>query len=167
MYPDRGLAAGDAVVLSGRILYFDVFVRQYVVTSKATVMTDEAMPPKGQPVVRAVAMPKDTNPHGDIFGGWILSQMDIAGGVTAGQCARGRIATVGIEAMSFHKPVKVGDVLCCHTEVTHIGSTSIAVRIEAWALRGGDWMHAVKVTEGMFTYVALDAEGRKRPVLPL
>ncbi len=130
-------------------------------------MSDDPTPPKGHPAIRTVAMPKDTNPNGDIFGGWILSQMDIAGGVTAGQCAYGRVATVGIEAMTFHRPVKVGDVLCCYTEVIRIGTTSVAVRIEAWALRGGNWMNQVKVTEGMFTYVALDGEGCKRQVLPL
>lgn len=129
-------------------------------------MPDSHQEPQGTPVIRSVAMPKDTNPSGDIFGGWILSQMDIAGGVASGQRARGRIATVGIEAMAFHSPVKVGDVVSCYAEVVAVGRTSIRVRIEAWAIRGRDHRNPVKVTQGVFTYVAIDAEGRKRPVPP-
>ena len=120
--------------------------------------------PNGDPVVRTVAMPKDTNPNGDIFGGWIMSQMDIAGGVAAGTRAKGRIVTIGVEAMTFHRPVHVGDILCCHTEILRIGSTSLTVKIEAWALRGGDWQQQVKVTEALFTYVAIDENGGKRLV---
>ncbi len=110
-------------------------------------------------------MPADTNPAGDVFGGWLMSQMDIAGGVTASNRAQGRIVTVAVEGMVFHKPVYVGNVVCCYAEIQKVGTTSITVRIEAWALRR-DSTPRVKVTEGIFTYVALDEQGRKRPVPP-
>lgn len=119
--------------------------------------------PKGELTTRTLAMPADANPSGDIFGGWVLSQMDIAGGLAAGQRAKGRVATVAIEAMSFLKPVHVGDVLCVYAEITRVGRTSLAVSLEAWALRNqlGD---RVKVTTGLFTFVALDQAGQKRLV---
>jgi acyl-CoA thioesterase YciA len=110
-------------------------------------------------------MPADANPSGDIFGGWVLSQMDIAAGIHAGQHAQRRVATVAIEAMHFIKPVHVGDVLCVYAAVDRVGRTSMAIRLEAWAPRSrlGD---RVKVTEGIFTFVALDAEGRPEPIVP-
>ncbi len=119
--------------------------------------------PRGELAIRTLAMPADANPSGDVFGGWVLSQMDIAGGIVASQRARGRLATVAITAMSFHLPVYVGDVLCVYVDIERIGRTSIATWVEAWALRrrGGQ---RVRVTEGEFVYVALDAEGRPRPV---
>ena len=119
--------------------------------------------PRGELAIRTLAMPADANPSGDIFGGWVLSQMDIAGGIVASQRARGRLATVAITAMSFHLPVYIGDVLCVYVDIERIGRTSIATWVEAWALRrrGGQ---RVRVTEGAFVYVALDAEGRPRPV---
>ena len=119
--------------------------------------------PKGDLAMRTLCMPADANPHGDIFGGWVLAQMDIAGGITASQRAGGRVATVAVDAMSFHLPVYVGDVLCVYAEIEKIGRTSMAVRIEAWALRRrvGDRR---KVTEGLFTFVAIDDEGRPRVV---
>jgi acyl-CoA thioesterase YciA len=119
--------------------------------------------PRGELAIRTLAMPADANPSGDIFGGWLLSQMDIAGGLIAGRRAHGRVATVAVEAMSFHLPVSVGDVLCCHGEIAHVGTTSIAVRIEAWATRA-ETSEQVRVTEGVFTYVAIDANRRPRPV---
>ncbi len=128
-------------------------------------MTDESLEPRGELATRTVAMPCDTNPSGDIFGGWLMSQMDIAGGVTASNRAQGRIVTVAVEGMVFHKPVYVGNVVCCYAEIQKVGTTSITVRIEAWALRR-DSTPRVKVTEGIFTYVALDEQGRKRPVPP-
>ena len=108
-------------------------------------------------------MPSDTNPSGDIFGGWVLSQMDIAAGIAAGAKARGRVTTVAIDAMRFHRPVKVGDVLCVYALVTRIGTTSLRIELEAWVLRNriGD---LEKVTEGIFTFVAIDSDGRPRPV---
>ncbi|MFQ6018500.1 MAG: acyl-CoA thioesterase, partial [Kiloniellaceae bacterium] len=128
-------------------------------------MANQPDGPRGQLAIRTLAMPADANPNGDIFGGWVLSQMDIAGGITAGQRARGRVATVAVTAMTFHLPVYVGDILCVYAEIERIGRTSIAVRLEAWALRGRAG-ERVKVTEGQFVFVAIDAEGRPRPVPP-
>ena len=119
--------------------------------------------PRGELAIRTLAMPADANAGGDIFGGWGLSQMDIAGGVSAAQRARGRVATVAINAMTFHLPVYVGDVLCVYAEIEKTGRTSITMGLEAWALRRQDG-EQVRVTEGRFVYVALDSEGRPRPV---
>ncbi len=121
--------------------------------------------PRGELVIRTLAMPADTNPAGDIFGGWVLSQMDIAGGIKAGERAKGRVATVAVTAMTFHLPVFVGDVLCVHAEIERVGCTSIAVNLEAWVLRarqGG----RVRVTEGRFVFVALGEDDEPRPVPP-
>jgi acyl-CoA thioesterase YciA len=120
--------------------------------------------PRGELAIRTLAMPADTNPSGDIFGGWVMAQMDVAGGTAAAQRAGGRVATVAVDGFIFHKPVYVGDILCCYTEVVRVGNTSIAIRIEAWALRYRDVNNRVKVTEGIFTFVALDETGKKRPV---
>lgn len=121
------------------------------------------------PSLRTLAMPADTNPNGDIFGGWILAQMDLAGGTYAFKVARGRVATVAITGMQFLKPVYVGDEVSVYCTTHRIGSTSIAVNIEAWVRRSGAG-HAVaaaeeKVTEGLFTFVALDSNGRPKPVV--
>ena len=129
-------------------------------------MAEISVEPKGQLAIQTVAMPADTNPSGDIFGGWLLSQMDIAGGIVASQRARGRSATVAVEAMVFHRPVHVGDVVGCYTEILDIGETSMTIMVEAWVVRRLDPAAPIKVTEGQFTYVALDAEGKKRPVPP-
>lgn len=122
--------------------------------------------PRGELAIRTLAMPADTNPSGDIFGGWVMAQMDVAGGITAAQRAGGRVATVAVDGFIFHKPVNVGDVLCCYAEVIRVGKTSIAIRIEAWALRQRARDRRVKVTEGIFTFVALDEAGNKRAVPP-
>lgn len=108
-------------------------------------------------------MPADTNPSGDIFGGWVLSQMDVAGGIAAVEVTHCRVVTIAIEAMTFISPVKVGDVLCVYTNVKRIGNTSISISIEAWARRNriGD---RVKVTDGTFVYVALDENGQKQQI---
>jgi acyl-CoA thioesterase YciA len=116
-----------------------------------------------EPMVRTVAMPADANANGDIFGGWVLSQMDIAGGVCAGRVAKGRTTTVAVEAMTFHKPIEIGDLVSVYAEITRIGRTSIAVRVETVATRR-DSAEEVKVTEGTFVYVAIDDAGRPRPV---
>jgi len=123
-------------------------------------MTDE---PQGKLTIRTVAMPADTNPAGDIFGGWVLSQMDIAGGVAATERARGRVVTIAVEAMTFIAPVKVGDVLCVYTNISRVGTTSVTVAMEAW-VRRNRLSDRVKVTEGHFVYVCLDEDGNKRPV---
>jgi acyl-CoA thioesterase YciA len=128
-----------------------------------TTDTDTGTEPKGALTVRTMAMPADTNPSGDIFGGWVMSQMDIAGGIAAGERARGRVVTVAVEAMTFISPVKVGDILCVYTRIDRVGTTSIAVAIEAWARRNR-LDDRVKVTEGRFIYVALGEDGRKRAV---
>jgi len=120
--------------------------------------------PKGEVAIMTVAMPADANPMGDIFGGWLLSQMDIAGGVAASARAKGRTATIGIKEMEFHKPVKVGDRLTCYAEVTRIGRTSLTIAIEAWTTNHYRQTAPTKVTEGVFTYVALDEDGKPRPV---
>jgi acyl-CoA thioesterase YciA len=128
-------------------------------------VTDDGIDePRGELTVRPVAMPSDTNANGDIFGGWVLSQMDQAGGIAAVETAHGRVATVAIDAMHFIRPVKVGDVLCVYTAVDHIGRTSLKVHIEAWARRFRSH-HREKVTDATFTFVAIDDEGLPRPVL--
>ena len=120
--------------------------------------------PQGMLTSRTVAMPRDTNTHGDIFGGWLMSQMDLAGGVAAGQRAKGRIGTVAVEKMVFHLPGKVGNVGSCYADVIKVGRTSITVKIEVWAQRHDDLDEPAKVTEGIFTYVALDKNRRPRAV---
>ena len=122
-----------------------------------------AAEPAGTLTIRTLAMPADTNPSGDIFGGWVMSQMDIAGAIAAVEVARGRVVTVAVEAMSFIAPVKVGDILCVYTTIERVGTTSISVGIEAWARRNRV-ADRVKVTDGRFIYVALDDAGNKRRV---
>lgn len=119
--------------------------------------------PNGELTLRTLAMPKDVNVNGDIFGGWVLSQMDIAAGITAGARAKGRVATVAVDAMKFIRPVHVGDVLCIYCHVARVGRSSMAVEIEAWVLRGR-FGEREKVTEAVFTFVAIDAEGQPRAV---
>jgi acyl-CoA thioesterase YciA len=126
--------------------------------------TDEE--PRGELAIRTLAMPADTNPHGDIFGGWLISQMDIAGGITANARARGRVATVAVTGFTFHKPVLVGDVVCCYADIRKIGRTSITIGVEAWVLRRDESSDRIKVTEGVFTFVAIDDDGSPRPVPP-
>ncbi len=127
-------------------------------------MTEEE--PEGELTIRTVAMPADTNVAGDIFGGWVLSQMDIAAGIAAVEHAKSRVATVGVNAMSFLKPVHVGDILCVYTKVERVGRTSMAIKLDAWVLRQKT-QRRLKVTEGVFTFVALDENGKSRPVPPL
>jgi len=108
-------------------------------------------------------MPADTNANGDIFGGWVLSQMDQAGGIAAVERAQGRVVTIAVEAMTFIRPVKVGDVLCVYTHVDHVGRSSMKIHIEAWARRFRTHTRE-KVTDAVFTFVAVDENGRPRPV---
>jgi acyl-CoA thioesterase YciA len=121
--------------------------------------------PLRDPALRAIAMPADANPNGDIFGGWLLSQMDLAGGSQAVRRARGRVATVALTGMSFHLPVFVGDEVSCYAEIVKVGRTSITVKVESWARRGVSG-ERVKVTEGMFTYVAIGPDRQPRAVPP-
>lgn len=113
--------------------------------------------------LRTLAMPADTNVSGDIFGGWVLSQMDMAAGIVAGERAEGRVATVAVDAMKFLRPVKVGDVLCVYCEIKRVGRTSMAIDVEAWVRRGLATGRE-KVTEAIFTFVAIDDEGKPREV---
>lgn len=119
--------------------------------------------PSGELCVRTLAMPGDTNPNGDIFGGWVLSQMDIAGGIYSGKRCQGRTVTVAVDGMTFHRPVLVGDVVCCYCETVREGKTSLAVKIEAWVIRKHE-SHRTIVTEGVFTYVAVDADRKPRSI---
>ncbi len=121
-------------------------------------MNDVSDEPRGELTTRTLAMPGDANPSGDIFGGWVLSQMDIAGGIAAGTRAQGRVATVAIDAMAFIRPVNVGDVLCVYSHIDKTGRTSMSIHIEAWVLRGR-MGERVKVTEGTFTFVSIDKNG--------
>ncbi len=119
--------------------------------------------PAGEPRIRTIAMPADTNPAGDIFGGWLMSQMDLAAGNAAGRRTHGRCATVAVEAMSFHAPVKVGDEVSLYADVVSTGRTSLRIRVEAWR-RNQVSDEFVRVTSAVFTFVSLDAAGRPRPV---
>ena len=122
-------------------------------------------PPQSEPTLRAIAMPADANPHGDIFGGWLLSQMDLAGGTVATRRAKGRTVTVAITAMTFHRPVFVGDEVTCYATIIKVGRTSITVKVESWVRRGiGD--EQIAVTEGIFTYVSVGSDRRPLPVPP-
>jgi acyl-CoA thioesterase YciA len=119
--------------------------------------------PAGDLCIRTLAMPADTNQNGDIFGGWLLSQMDLGGGVFASKITKSRTVTVAIEAMNFRKPVFVGDLVSVHANLVRIGKTSITVHIEAWVLRRKE-MQSILVTDGNFTYVSIDDQGRPQIV---
>jgi acyl-CoA thioesterase YciA len=120
-------------------------------------------PPPGSPAIRTIAMPADTNPAGDIFGGWLMSQMDLAAGNLAALTARGRAATVAVEGMKFHRPVKVGDEVSLFAEITRLGRTSMNIHVTAWRRsRASD--DSQKVTCATFAFVALDSSGKPRPV---
>ncbi len=121
--------------------------------------------PKGKiPALRVVPMPADSNQNGDIFGGWIMAQVDVAGGTVAGRVARGRVATVSVNSFVFKQPVQIGDILSLYADVVRIGKTSITVNVEVYAERGRPAAKIVKVTEAALTYVAIDAKGRPRRV---
>lgn len=123
----------------------------------------EAPAPDRVPVIRVIAMPADTNAEGDIFGGWLMSQMDLAAGTLAYHTSKGRAATVAMDGMIFHRPVKVGDEVSVYAELTAVGRTSMTIYVEAWRrARAADLSQ--KVTEARFTFVALDGDGRPRPV---
>ncbi len=129
-------------------------------------MDDKSHKPRGELMLRTLAMPADTNPAGDIFGGWLMSQMDIAGAMMAVPRAGGRVATVAVDAMVFHKPVQVGNILCCYADLTRVGRTSMTIHVQAWALDGEARDRRVKVTEGDFTYVAIGPDRKPRAVDP-
>ncbi|MBB5695155.1 acyl-CoA thioesterase YciA [Roseomonas pecuniae] len=120
-------------------------------------------PPEAAPVIRTIAMPGDTNPAGDIFGGWLMAQMDLAAGNAAARRARGRCATVAVEGMTFHRPVQVGDEVSLYARILSVGRTSLRIQVEAWR-RERHSEARERVTEAAFTFVALDEAGRPRPV---
>ncbi|MBA4800197.1 MAG: acyl-CoA thioesterase [Rhizobiales bacterium] len=126
-------------------------------------MTIEANTPTGELTLRTLAMPADANAAGDIFGGWVMAQMDLACGIRAAERARGRVVTAAVQEMAFAMPVKIGDTLCVYTEIARVGRTSMTLKVETWAQRY--LTHVMeKVTEATFVMVALDAEGRPTPV---
>ena len=124
---------------------------------------DKNPQPTGKLMLQTSAMPKDTNAAGDIFGGWLVSQMDIAGAIAASQVAKSRVVTVAIDRMSFMIPVKVGSVVSCYTDILATGRSSIQVQVEVWMCEPAD-NEAVKVTEGIFVFVALDDQGKTRKI---
>jgi acyl-CoA thioesterase YciA len=128
-------------------------------------MSDPTRPSEDQPLIRTIAMPADINPNGDIFGGWLMAQMDLAGGNAAMRRARGRCATVAVDGMVFHQPVFVGDEVSLYGHILRIGRTSITIRVEAWRRSRTDEAEQ-KVTEGTFTFVAIDENGKPRLVPP-
>ena len=119
--------------------------------------------PRGDLCTRTLAMPADTNANGDIFGGWLLSQMDIAGGVAASKIAKTRTVTVSIDAMNFRKAVYVGDLVSVHANLVRVGRTSMTIHLEAWVLRRKE-LQPILVTDGNFTYVAIDEQGKPQPI---
>jgi acyl-CoA thioesterase YciA len=122
------------------------------------------LPQHKEPVLRVLPMPADSNQHGDIFGGWIMAQVDIAGGVMAARRARGRVATIAVNAFVFKQPVLIGDLLSFYAEVVRVGNTSVTVNVEVYASRNPEDLEVVKVTEATLTYVATDAQRRPRRV---
>jgi acyl-CoA thioesterase YciA len=123
-----------------------------------------ALPVGKIPALRVVPMPADANHNGDIFGGWIMAQVDVAGGIVAGRVARGRVATVSVNSFVFKQPVQIGDVLSLYADVVRVGNTSITIDVQVYAERGREEAKIVKVTEAVLTYVAIDLQGKSRPV---
>ena len=129
-------------------------------------MTDAQREPDGDLLLRTVAMPADTNANGDIFGGWIMSQMDIGGGILAKEISKGRVVTVNVNGITFHKPVNVGHVVCCYGKCTKIGNSSLTIKLEVWVKPVLDKLadDRYRVTEAVFTYVAVDQQGKSRKI---
>jgi acyl-CoA thioesterase YciA len=132
-------------------------------TTPTSPAPDDTPQPHGELVIRTMAMPADTNANGDIFGGWMMSQMDLGAGMVAKNISRSRVTTVAVDGMVFHNPVYVGDIVNCHATLMKVGRTSMRIAIEAWVQRGRDGT-LLRVTEGVFTYVAIDENGRPHPV---
>ena len=122
--------------------------------------------PQKQPVLRTVPMPADVNQNGDVFGGWVMAQVDVAGAIPAMRRARGRVATVSVNSFQFKQAISVGDVVSLYADIVHVGNTSITVNVEVYAERNYASPVTVKVTEAQLTYVAIDGNGEKRPVPP-
>ncbi|WP_070965222.1 acyl-CoA thioester hydrolase YciA [Vibrio sonorensis] len=130
-------------------------------------MSQDIQSPKGQLLLRTLAMPADTNANGDIFGGWIMSQLDLAGGILAKEISSGRIVTVSVSSITFKKPVKVGDVVCCYGECTRIGNTSMSIELEVWVkpVKENGVGDRFMVCDATFNYVAIDSEGKPRAIV--
>ena len=126
-------------------------------------MSDSSIKPEGILSLQTIAMPADTNWSGDVFGGWIVSQMDLAGAIHAERFSKGRCATISIHEMTFLVPVKVGDVVSCYTKILKVGNTSIQMQIEVWDSHDSS-REPKRITQGLFTFVAVDAEGHKRQI---
>lgn len=127
-------------------------------------MTKAELPKDKIPAIKIAAMPKDTNPGGSIFGGWIMSQIDIAAGIVALERAKGRVVTVAVNSMEFHEPVFVGDIISCYADIIKTGNTSITIKVEVFAQRNPSNIETVKVTEAELTFVALDENRRPRQI---
>lgn len=128
------------------------------------VLPPPALPSSHELVLKVIPMPADCNANGDIFGGWVMAQLDMAGAVLPARYIQGRMATVAVNEIVFKHPVRVGDLLSFFSHVTRIGTTSITVQVEAYAERMADQGRYIKVTEALLTFVAIDAEGRPRPL---
>ena len=128
-----------------------------------TAPASAASVPTGEVVIRTIAMPADANANGDMFGGWLMSQMDLGGAILARGMAHGRVTTAAVDGMSFLRPVYVGDIVTCYAKLLHIGRTSMKIAVEAWVQRYADTT-MLQVTEGTFTYVAIDERGKPQPV---
>ncbi|MEP2781000.1 MAG: acyl-CoA thioesterase [Pseudoruegeria sp.] len=124
---------------------------------------DEMHPPETMPTIRVIAMPTDTNPAGDIFGGWLMSQMDLAAGTVAARASKGRASTVSVEQIRFHRPVLVGDEVSLYADLVKVGRTSMKIQVRAWS-RARHQEESHQVTAAVFTFVALDENARPRPV---
>ena len=124
---------------------------------------DSSVKPEGILSLQTIAMPADTNWSGDVFGGWIVSQMDLAGAIHAERFSKGRCATISIHEMTFLVPVKVGDVVSCYTKILKVGNTSIQMQIEVWDSHDSS-RQPKRITQGIFTFVAVDAQGSKRQI---
>jgi len=129
-------------------------------------MAGQGLPEGREPTIRVLAMPTDTNAAGDIFGGWIMAQVDMAGSVCAYRRAQGRVVTVAVNSFEFHQPVFVGDLISCYARVTRVGRTSITVQVEVYAERNRNGEECIRVTEATLTYVAVDEQRRPRSVSP-
>lgn len=129
-------------------------------------MSEQSAQPSGELVLRTLAMPADTNANGDIFGGWLMSQMDIGGAILAKELAQGRVVTVRVDGMTFLKPVAVGDVICCYALCLRTGTSSLTINIEVWVKKVSSEPigQRYRATEAVFTYVAVDADGKSRPL---
>src|SRR5690349_24730882 len=138
-------------------------IRAGTISSEICMTATSDAEPNGDLCIRTLAMPADTNANGDIFGGWLLSQMDIAGGVAASKIAKTRTVTVSIDAMNFRKPVYVGDLVSVHASLVRVGRTSMTIHLEAWVVRRKE-TKPILVTDGNFTYVSIDEEGRPQPI---